>query len=330
MVSIGESITELDKLYELQHSLRECYSATIRDMMQYAVEIDAQTTTNFRRNLQAVSGDLNGNLNPAKLAELLSRVRNELREYHDEAARFLSTLRQEVTAKAEALESIVNAMASVDGDHEERVRDALTKLRQLSNSQVPAPMREVLTMTSNQIAAALDELQKQNQLNMGQFMAEIKTLHRRIESLEASSRKDVCGVASRLELETQIAAEVERGTRLALVVLKIDNLPIVQRQFGAKVRVDAVNAFAKRMAGALPAETVVGRWGEDQFMVIARMENPDAIKLAKDLAQHVSGAYVCTEGGKQRRLDLLVSSRLIPSSAGLAYEELIGRINQYL
>src|SRR5207248_10882556 len=173
------------------------------------------------------------------------------------------------------------------------------KLRKLSAAPAAVPVRAAIIEVSDQIEASIEELKKQNGLTVSQFMVEVKTLHNRIETLETAGRKDVLtGLATRVEMERLICAEVDRQTGFSLLLLRICNLPMIQRQFGVAVRADVISAFAKRLRGGLPPAATIGRWSEDRFMALVAMEKADAIGLAKRLAQHISGTYVCMENGK--------------------------------
>jgi GGDEF domain-containing protein len=331
MVSIQEAMTELEKTHQLQSALRGCYGSTIEEMARYAVEIDREITGAYRQHLAAIRAELSGDLDVEKLVASRSLLRNELRDYRDRASAFLNALRHELAEKAAALEAIVNAMAAADGDYEERLRTGLGKLRKLAGSPAADAIREVLTEACDQIEASIQEARKQNQLTVGQFMVEIKTLHKRIESLETASRKDeVTGLVSRVEMEARIASEVEQGQGFALILLKIRNLPMVQRQFGPKIRGEVLVAVAKRMPGGLPPQAVTARWSEDQFIVLLTLNKGEAIGLAKRLTQTLSGTYVCMENGKPQRPVLVINSAVVESPPGGTYDVLMDKVSQYL
>src|SRR5438270_11972556 len=161
MVSIRESMTELEKLHALQEVLFECYSSAVRDIEQYVVEIDEQITPAHRRHLTAILVDLPEQRNMGNLTDTRSVLRNELRDYRDRAATVLNSLRHDLSAKAEALQAIVESMASADGDHEERLQNALAKLRKLSAAPAAVPVRAAIIEVSDQIEASIEEIKKQ-------------------------------------------------------------------------------------------------------------------------------------------------------------------------
>jgi GGDEF domain-containing protein len=330
MVSIRDSMTELEKLHSMQAAMLDSYTSTLRDMEQYAVEIDEEVTGAHRRHLAAIAQELNARSGADSLRDARAILRNELRDYQDRAASVLASLRRDLTEKMDALQAIVEAMASADGDHEERLQSSVGKLRALADIPSAAAIRPALIEASTGIENSIEELKKQNGLTVGQFMVEIKTLHKRIETLEIAGRKDVLtGLNSRVEMEGYLGVEIDRHQNFSLLLLRIANLPMIQRQFGQGVRADVIAAFAKRMRGGLPEHARLGRWTEDQFVALLAIEKSEAMSLAKRLNQHVSGSYVCMENGKPQRPSLMVSVAVIDHLPNGTYDTLISRLNQF-
>jgi predicted component of type VI protein secretion system len=56
MISIRESIADLERIDELQNALLECYRAALQAMAQYAVEFDDGATASYRKHVAALSG----------------------------------------------------------------------------------------------------------------------------------------------------------------------------------------------------------------------------------------------------------------------------------
>jgi len=331
MISIRESISDLEKIDELHHAALECYRAALQDLAQYAVEFDESATASHRQRVAALAGQLHGKTHVPQLFASRSALRDELRDYHHKASAFLVGLREELSEKAQALELIVDTMASAIGDDEDRFKNSLSKLRELSDSPAASPIRMALATVSEQLAQGVEQIKKQNQLVIGQFRVEIQMLHGQVEALRAVST--VSGSAdlnSRPEMETAIARAVEARKPFSLLLLKIRNLPQIERQYGALVRPDAIAAFTTRTRKEMPADAILGRWSEEQFIAIVEMDRAEAIALAKRLAQQFSKPYPSTDKGKPPIPALEVDASVVDSAGGNIYEGLIKKIDTYL
>jgi len=225
----------------------------------------------------------------------------------------------------------VDAMAADDGDHEDRLKQNLVRLRELSDSPVTAPIRTDLATVSEQLAEGIEQIKRQNKLTIGQFRIEIQMLHSQIEALRAASGKDgLAHLNSRLEMETRIAAVVEARKPFFVLLLKIRNLTSIERQFGAQARVDVMAAFTERARNGMPNNAVFGRWSEEQFICMIAVDRVAAIALAKRLTQQISEPSFNTESGKPLRPPPQVDVAVIDSSAGDTYAGLTNRINSQI
>jgi len=330
MISIRESITDLEKIGELHNASLECYHSALQAMAQYAVEFDDKAAASYRQHVAALSDGLRAKADAPQLFASRSALRDELSDYRDKAAAFLGGLREELSGKAYALDLIVDAMAADDVDHDDRLRQSLVRLRELSDSPVASLVRTALATVSDQLAEGIEHIKNQNKVTIGQFRVEIQMLHSQLEALRAASSKDgLAYLNSRLEMETRISAVIEARKPFSIILLKIRNLPLVESRFGTRARVDVMAAFTGRARKGMPDNAVFGRWSEEQFIGMIAVGRAEAIALAKRLTQQISEPCV-TEDGKPPRPAPQVDVAVIDSAAGDSYEGLTNRINKYL
>jgi hypothetical protein len=127
-----------------------------------------------------------------------------LREYRENASKFLSDLREELAANARSLEEVMVALAQADGDQAPRLRAALAKLRESVNMP-ERDSRALVASTADAIDKSLEEMRHHHQLTISQFQAEVRMLHKRIDSLETAAAIDsLTKLFNRAEMEHRI------------------------------------------------------------------------------------------------------------------------------
>jgi diguanylate cyclase (GGDEF)-like protein len=330
MVSIGQSLSELEKAHRTQEAMVDSFRAAILTMAQYVVEIDSELATAHRAHLTDLAGSISLSATPADVSEHRAALRNELRDYRDRAAKHLHQLHQELSAKAASLQQLFEAMTAGDGDHEQRMARTLTALRDLADDPRTGLLRTQLLATAESLSQNLDELKRQNQLTVAQFLMEIQVLHNRIESLQTAVAVDASTqLASRQQFESQVRTAFSLGTPFSLLLLRTRNLASIQRQFGDVVLENLLAAFAKRLRTCLRAEDPAGRWGEDRFAVVLEGSNSTARAKAKAVAEHCSGTYVCMIDGKPMRPVLQTDVGVVDSGSGDSAERLIQRAEDF-
>jgi len=267
VVSIHKHITELEVAHRLGKLSREGYIAAIRSAAQYAVELDSGITQPFRGRLQNLAAGVEAS--DSALAESGPRFRAELRDYRDRAKSYIDRLREDLALQAASLQKVYESMASGDGDHERRLGHTLKLLRELAAAREAEKVRAQITKAADSLEESLQELKRQQQVTIAQFLVEIQMLHQRIEKLEFSATNDrVTRLLNREEFEARVASAVAARSEFFLLLLRIRSLPQIKRQLGGAITDELLAAFAKRLRSCIKPDDPAGRWGENEFAIL--------------------------------------------------------------
>ncbi len=306
--------------------LLDCYLMAIRNVAHYAIELDDEITAPHRQYLTALAGEV-ASAQPEALAESRATLRSLLRDYRGKAAQYLSALRDELAGTARALQEILNSLAQADGDHEVQLRGALGRLREISKSPDGSAVRAALLATADSIEQSLEQIRKQHQLTVSQFLVEIRMLHKRIDLLEtAASLDDLTKLLKRDEIERQICSR--SGGKLCLLV-RVSGFRQAERQFNREVAAELAAAFGKRLRNSLPPSATIGRWSEDGFIAMLSVEKAEAMASAKWVTEHLAGAYACLLKGKTVHPSLQVSVALVDNQPGDPPERTLKRVQDF-
>jgi diguanylate cyclase (GGDEF)-like protein len=297
MISLLNSISDLDGCHKARALALDCYLGTIRNIAHYSVELDPETTNLHRKYLEDLAVQVSVGSMEA-LNESRATVRGLLREYRDQTSQFLNKLRQELSDAVSALEQTLDALGQTDGDHDVQLRGAIAKLRAVPNAG--GAVRETVLAAALTIEGSLDQVRKQHKLTVSQFLIEIRMLHKRIDAMESAASIDtLTQLFNREEMEARIRS-VKEG-KLSLLLLKTGGLRAAEAQFGRAVADELAGAFTKRLRNSLPTTAVIGRWTEEEFLAILQADQPEAAAIAKRISENLTGAYACLKAGKTVR-----------------------------
>jgi GGDEF domain-containing protein len=296
MISIQSSLTELERSHQLRSAVLDSYLLAIRNIAAYAVEMDEEITCPHRRYLKDLADEVATDT-PETLLASRATLRGLLRDYRDKSAGYLTGLRDELAGTARALEEILDALSQSDGDHETTIRGALAKLREAADLPEAGPVSPLIRMAAHGIEQSVEQMRKQHQLAISQFMVEIRMLHKRIDSLEAAAATDqFTRFDSREETVERIRSTPAGGYSLILIGAR--GLRRAEVQYGKEVGEELAGAFAKRLRNSLPPECAFGRWGAEEFVIMLSMKKSEALASGKWITEHLSGAYACMKAGK--------------------------------
>jgi len=326
MLSIHAAMTELDQIAAQRDVAVDCYREALQNVANYAVELDEQVTSQHRRHVEELAARVTSSVE--SLRDAGATLRALLREYRSRAAEYLNSIREQLASTAHALEEVMESLAQADGDHEARIRAALGTMREAAQHPAASPVRDMLLSAADSIASGVEDMRKQHQAHVAEFMAEIRVLHTRIGQLESAASVDsVTQLLSRGEMERHVLS-LEPGD-VNLVLMVTSGLRLAEVRFNAEVASQLAGAFTKRLRNLVPPTVTIGRWSTEEFVAILEGPAGAAIKVAKAIGEQLSGAYSCLLDGKVVRPDLQVRVMVIERAEGSA-ERLLGRIREYM
>jgi len=325
MISIRHSINELEESERLRALALECYLSAIRNVADYAVELEAEITVPYRSHVTTLAREVEKTA-PEALAETCGSLRGLLRDYRDKARNYIDQLRGKLSSTAQGLERLVDSMSQYDGDHESRLRDARKSVRELSHDPAAAPIAHLLRGIGDTIDQAMEQFRQQQQLAISQFLGEISQLHERIDALELEAAKNgLTKVIDRAEMENRLRRTQTGGS---LLLLNAQGMKLAAVQFSSDVSQQLAAAFAKRLRNNIAPEAMVARWCEE-FLVLHPAAKSELVSVAKQLTQALSGAYACQQGGKTVRPSLQVGVVVLDFAPDGQIERTLQRIDQF-
>lgn len=324
MISIRHSMTELEQCQKLRDVALESYLAAVRNVAHYTIDLDPEITAPQQKYLSALAQEVASGKVEA-LVESRATLRGLLRDYRDKAAEYLAKLRDELAGTAHALQEMMDSLVQSDGNHEGHLRTALRSLRGIPPAD---PQREVVLAAADVIESSLAEIRKQHQVTVSQFVAEIRVLHKRIDALEtAATIDDLTKLFNRPEMEERIRSQ--SSGCYCLLLVKVNGLRSAAVDFNDSVAAELTGAFTKRLRNSVPAGTVIGRWGEEEFIAILQATKAESMNSAKFVAEHIGGAYACLKDGKTVRPVVQLRVGMI-DSGGDRSDKILERVTEFL
>jgi hypothetical protein len=131
LVSIIKTVNEIEKLEAINRAALFSYDEVLRAAGEYPVEVVASETELHRAHVERLRKMLGTVSEPDGFEIIHTSLRGELRLYRDKANEWLISMREELKAAAEAMQTLSIRVAENGSGHEEQfeVRPAKTKDR---------------------------------------------------------------------------------------------------------------------------------------------------------------------------------------------------------
>jgi diguanylate cyclase (GGDEF)-like protein len=325
MISIQSSLTELERSHQLREAVLDCYLNAVNSVAHYALELDEEVTKQFRKHLSALSGEISlGKVD--LLADSRATLRGLLRDFRDRNSAYVANLRDELAGTVRALEEILDTLAQTDGDSDVRMRSALRKLRSAVAPDAGTILGVLVAGAADVIEQSIDQMRKQHQLTVSQFITEIRVLHKRIDALESAASLDLLTkLANRNEMTERI--RLAAPGEYCLLLIGVRGFLRAEVQSGKEVGEELAAAFVKRLRNSVPATAEAARWGVEEFVVLVSAKKSDALSLGKWISENLSGPYVCLKAGKAIRPNVQVTVGIVDTAPREAADHIVRRID---
>lgn len=174
------------------------------------------------------------------------------------------------------------------------IREGTVHLRRADESRCLVDIRVApLLSAADEIIGAVQVFQP-NQAEIGVLS--------RLEELERAAAIDpVTGVSTRRSLEETVRVRLDemrrRGLRVGALMVDIDEFKLINDRFGHTTGDEVLRAVAQTLVEGVRPLDVVGRWGGDEFVVVAaHVSDRGLVTVARRLLALVAAADLRVNG----------------------------------
>ncbi|HEX6896568.1 MAG TPA: hypothetical protein VF146_14915 [Bryobacteraceae bacterium] len=300
MISIRKTVTELDRLEELNRAAVACFSQAIHSVEKHAVEMDPSQLAQFCSDLHRLS-EMAGNAGaPQELSAVQSSFDGQVHAYSDKMREKILRLRSDFAAAMAALDAFSNSVTSNTSDLDHDLQRQLERLKKSAHaSQDLTEIRTEVDATVEKVAASVQRMHAANQMSMAQMKDEIRLLHEEVKAARAARQTQDCPQPPRA---TQaLAAQNKRSSVLLAVVRNLDGLRTL---YPPNVIESSLYSFQERFKSLLPGSVVIERRAKEQFAAVLDLEPSAVIAMSGEMAQKLSPPFVEEDRGSRYTLRL--------------------------
>jgi GGDEF domain-containing protein len=292
MISIRHSLDEIEQREERERLLRECYTAAIQSMREYAIEIDPGAAARFRQRMEQIEQDLAAALSAEEHKALQSSFRGELRQYRDHCREMLTRLRNEVSASAVAIQTLTESVSANGAGYEEELNREVAHLEQAATMDDLNSIRATINTSAAAIQRSFEQMRQRNHAAVAQLQDEIQSLHRTMESERRTLYTDaVSGAWNQRKLAERFDQLLKLDESFAVLLLAIVNWRPMAREHSPQAADACLKALVAHLQAKFGADGMVGRWSDDVLAVIIETDPVAAAEPAAIVTQELSAGF---------------------------------------
>jgi GGDEF domain-containing protein len=319
----------MDRIEALRGLFSECYRRAIRAAAEHAIELDAREASDFRESLEALAARVQAADTSEPVLQVQDSFQMALRGYRDLTQTRIDRLRSEVAASAAAVAAFAGTIALHGDDHQVHMDAELERLRKMVAWDDLAEIRRGIQGVITGISEAVAHMQRSNQMTIAQLRDEIRILHQSMEAKRRAAATDVAtGAWTRQKSGHRMRELLKEDEAFRVLLISVTNFKRVEGRFLAGAVENVLKELTSRLREIVGAEPPIGRWTENEFLVLLDLDAAGAMALSRDASLKLSADYSLPDGLGLKPVHLEVASGLVERAAGSDGEAFLKRLDQ--
>ena len=282
--------------------------------------------SDLEQKLTGLSDQLAIDSSGAEIARSQQQAQSELELWGIKACGYLKRKTEEVKEIVAAVARTGDAIGERNERYIERLDTFTSKLQAIANLDDIGVLRESVIKSASELNVCVGEIKAESEHSVAELRAEIDTFRTRLEETERRASIDVLtGQLNRSAVEREIETRIRFRQVFSVILIDLNGFKLVNDAYGHAAGDDLLRSFAAELRSNCRAIDIVGRWGGDEFLVVADLDLKGANNLREHLTRWALGEYRIQTANGPIKLDLTAALGVAQWNGTESIAGLIGR-----
>lgn len=256
-------------------------------------------------------------------------VEQQLKAWSDSASHYYQESADEIKS---LLLQVAKAAAEV-GDRDQRYGETFQSLAgRLENAAKLdniSAMRQSLSTSAVELVNCVTKMTEDGKRTVEQLRAQVSNYEARMQEAERLASVDpLTGVSNRRITERRIERRIAEASPFFVMYLDLNGFKQINDTLGHPAGDDLLKQFASELRHSLRPTDMVGRFGGDEFVVVADGVAGDAAKRVENVKRYVNGDYSLASGNGKTKVPISAAIGLAVWKPGATAQQLLTAADQ--
>jgi diguanylate cyclase (GGDEF)-like protein len=281
------------------------------------------------KNLRALSEQFESDPVPATALKIQHTVDSELNLWADNVEHHLRAKAAEAREIMLVMAGAAQSLTSRDRRYSGRFRDITAKLRGIADLDDLSDVRRSLMASALELNTDIGDMESEGQRTISGLEIKLQEYRKQLAAAERRECSDtLTGLINRRGIEMEIEKRREKRQPFCVVLLDLDSFKPVNDTYGHGAGDDLLRQFAGELGGYFRPGDAIGRWGGDEFIVIAQGDEDGARTCVDRLRQWAFGTYKVKTTKGVCAVPLTASVGIAPWNLQEGMAQLLGRADE--
>ncbi len=337
MISINESVNQIEQREQLVERSIECYRDAIRGVREHAFQACPPIACDYRQQLEQLERklDVRKILKSPAAGDHLKQIGEDLLEALTAfSSRSVEVFRQDTSNLRDILATL-GTMAEGLNSHNlvsaDEFRNFGKQLEELTRIEDLSLLRRSLSERVVEFRGKVDEMSEKSKATISRLQEDVSMFRQKLDEAEMQAATDpLTGTFNRRELQRQIDMRIEMGTSFSLLMFDLNEFKSINDRFGHAAGDQVLKHFAHVVRFSVRPADIVARWGGDEFIVIFDAGFDDAVARSRRIFSKLEAPVALQVRGRIVKLAIRASSGVAEHNKNETAQELFSRVDALL
>lgn len=278
-------------------ALVESYRSALLAMGKSGAQACPAVSHDLQQNLTELENRLAGDITPPLVKETDKQLTDQLQQWGEQAAAHSTAEAAEVKELLIVLAQTAASVGKRDQSYANNLNQFTARLRDISNVDDLTHIRTLLVQQATALKTYVDKMEQESKKLVTQLKTEISSYETKLKDAEdLASRDSLTGLPNRRNIEERIESRIMAGQEFCVVVVDVNELKKVNDIHGHLAGDNLLQQFAQELRSSFRSSDMVGRWGGDEFIVVAHGDAAAAQAQIERMRKWVFGDYTLRPG----------------------------------
>jgi len=314
-MSADDSKRQLSMPPGLLAAALKAYRSTVLAMAQYAATACPASGRELQAYLIKVGNTFTPGLNPHSLEESGIDIEKQLHIWSNQTVQHLNKTANEVREILLVLAKTGEDVCERDQRYAGKFIEITQQLNSISHLDDISLVRSMVLKSAAALKNSTAKMAADGKESMTQLRAQVSSYEARLEEAERLASRDcLTGIRNRLNIEGQIERRIRERKIFCLIMIDLNGFKQINDTYGHAAGDDLLKQFAHEVGAFSHSDDLVGRWGGDEFLIIADSPLSDSEFRAQRLKQWVCGEYDLDLQASKVKVELSASIGVVEST----------------
>ncbi|MEP7363322.1 MAG: GGDEF domain-containing protein [Acidobacteriota bacterium] len=302
------------------------YRAAIAAFARSGAQIHPHLGESFEQSLLRLKEQVSASSTAAELAETELKVEAEIDQWSRAATDYLTQTTMEVRDIVNTVAASVQSLAERDQRYASRFGGIGKQLQEVAALDNLQQMRHSLSESIRSVNASVEQMVHEGAQSVASLQAQITSYQSRLEESERLAARDpLTGLDNRRSVERHLDMLSAQSRAFSVILIDLNGFKPINDKYGHQAGDSILQQFAREIQPLFRPTDCVGRWGGDEFIVVAACDEREIAACIGRVRQWAFGDYTIESGGQKVKVHVEGAIGIATWQAGETAAALIGR-----